>query len=1309
MDKSDGVIESLGEFPLEDCMPKCSTQQKVFLEKYPTYDGRGTVIAVLDTGIDPSLPGLQVTSDGKRKVLEVLDTTGNGDISTDTVVSAVDGYIVGLTGRKLKIPAEWKNPSGKYFIGQKNIYEFYNKELIERITEHKKVKFMASAHNLAVADVRRLLQQHEEEIGGKSEKPEDKRKRDDLIAQIEYLKNTESIVDEGPVADVIVFNDGTKFQTCIDTSYRGRLSLCKLIGDFKETGDVGFINEIDKLSYTVDVKAQGKLTEITVPVGSHGSHVAHIAAACYPEQSKKDGLAPGAQLISICIGDGRLGSTETGAALIRAFNYCIEKKVDVVNLSYGEASTVDNKGKIVDVINNMVNKHGILFISSAGNAGPALTTSGSVGSTTSNVLGIGASITNRMSEAMYSIRQKITPNVYPWSSRGPNKDGFLGVSLIGPGCAVTGVPQYCAKGNQRMNGTSMAGPLVAASVAALLSGMKSVGIPITPYRMKLILENTAIPLKASDPFSQGKGMVSIDDAFEFAKKDPIKSIDTDLTGFQIQIDDGKLKRGIYIRESWQNRKQEYVVKVKPQFKSLCDVDKMINFEKNILLICKDDAICKYPKYLSLQADGSEFSINVDPTQVQKGTVHYAEILAYDSACKQLGPLFSVPITIINPIIVGNDGKFSKKVTALPGIPERTFLKVPNGVDYFDLKIKNEGTGVSKCGIHVVQIFDDNAHRDTETVKQIALNPDAEINIPIRIREGHTAEICLTKTWASDESSNLSLDVQFHGLIPHPHKLTLNSSDGHAKFMLKNTEIKQTVGNISPTLKYCNVSLKPIANKLSPLSTRDLSTDGIQISQMLLTYDLSVSKAAEYTFAYPGLSNELYESPLDHLFIQVFTDTKKYIHSTANYPSRYPIKLEKGEYKILAQLRHSETGVLEKFADLPIVAAYKLAKGIDLEVFNSTADIIIPGAKKTAEIKFLPGESRQFYMSATIPPKTLSEFPVGSYLTGNFTVIRTSLSDTRAIVQYNIQYNITESTKANDKGALVCALTCKHTDEDKKSDDSEVVYNNIVRSALLNGIKNQSTKTKAKFLLDKAIAIKEDAEVYHAYLSKLLQIKNVTSNEIIAVADKIIEFTNLDELYLFFGKKEIQAEESCSIKKKMEKHKKFVVDAFKAKLNIMLDNNLKNTTTTIPKIFREGAVFPQCVETKAVESNGDKSPKSSSSGESTPLEIVEPVANEISTIVTLADIQKEYDILNSLVEESNVKLLPVAIKYNVAQGHFALALASIAKLCEDKKFGNSKVVDEMAKQLVECLEWHHVSAIMSNSKILSKYPTAYRLF
>ena len=86
------------------------------LAQHPHFDGRGQIIAVLDQGVDPGADGLRITTEGKPKVVDILDTTGSGDVDTSKEVKTESDesnrkFITGLTGRKLYLPENWSNPS----------------------------------------------------------------------------------------------------------------------------------------------------------------------------------------------------------------------------------------------------------------------------------------------------------------------------------------------------------------------------------------------------------------------------------------------------------------------------------------------------------------------------------------------------------------------------------------------------------------------------------------------------------------------------------------------------------------------------------------------------------------------------------------------------------------------------------------------------------------------------------------------------------------------------------------------------------------------------------------------------------------------------------------------------------------------------------------------------------------------------------------------------------------------------------------------------------------------------------------------
>ena len=123
---------------------------------------------------------------------------------------------------------------------------------------------------------------------------------------------------------------------CIDTSGTGDLASATLLGTYRNCLKYGTLSDRDKYNYALNIYQEGNLLEIVGQCSGHGTHVASITAANFPYNAERNGIAPGAQIVSVIIGDKRLETMETASAIVRAFIKVIESGCDLINMSYGE-------------------------------------------------------------------------------------------------------------------------------------------------------------------------------------------------------------------------------------------------------------------------------------------------------------------------------------------------------------------------------------------------------------------------------------------------------------------------------------------------------------------------------------------------------------------------------------------------------------------------------------------------------------------------------------------------------------------------------------------------------------------------------------------------------------------------------------------------------------------------------------------------------------------------------------------------------------------------------------------------------------
>ncbi len=286
-------------------MPLSSTGVDKFLRAHPEYDGRGVLIGILDTGIDPSVPGLATTTTGSPKVLDVRDFSGEGTVALSRVAPAGDSVTVG--GRRVggfgRVTA--LNASGPYYAGT----------VAER-----------PLGDPPAADLNR----------------------------------------DGDVNDtlaVVVTRASDGWVLFADTDGDGSLAGEKAVHDYltgRETfgwAPRGLKPRVALAANFTESSGQPAL-DLAFDTFGHGTHVSGIAAGhdMY-EVSGFNGVAPGAQLLGLKIANGANGGISTTGSILRAMDYAVrfarERKLPLVlNMSFGVGNEIEGGARIDAIVDS---------------------------------------------------------------------------------------------------------------------------------------------------------------------------------------------------------------------------------------------------------------------------------------------------------------------------------------------------------------------------------------------------------------------------------------------------------------------------------------------------------------------------------------------------------------------------------------------------------------------------------------------------------------------------------------------------------------------------------------------------------------------------------------------------------------------------------------------------------------------------------------------------------------------------------------------------------------------------------------------
>jgi len=952
-------------FPLSGLLPKLETQAAAFLKEHAEFDGRGVTVAVLDSGVDPGAPGLQWTSDGRPKIVDLIDGTGSGDVQMSAPRAAENGHLTGLTGRRLKLDPSWNSRDQMFRVGVKSGFSFFPSALIGPL---KQARRQRSAQRQL-----QIEQQFEQRLQQAAVRDDPSLRREIGSRRQALATAWKRYRDPGPVYDCVTFHDGSAWRAVVDTDADGDLTDELLMSSFRRQQQYATFPAPADLNFGVNIYDDGRTLSIVTDSGAHGTHVAGIIGGYHPQAPERNGVAPGVQIVSVKIGDPRLGGMESGLALLRAARAVLRHKCDLVNMSFGEPTGTPNRGMLIREFSRLVDENGVLFVASAGNGGPALSTVGAPGGTSSAIIGVGAYVSPLMMTAEYALPQTERELAYTWTSRGPTADGDLGVDIMAPGGAFSSVPAWTRTGSRRMNGTSMAAPNACGCLALLISAARSASLPCPPYAVRRAVQNTARFVETADVFSQGPGLIQVQRAFAYLKTYANRL--EQRIAFDVQVQDSPTRRGVFLRQQHASRqKSRWTIRVKPkwpQHVTTADRQRLqlyLNLESNQPWI-------RCGQHLALTAAGQSFQVEIDPTQLPHG-VHLGSICGRVAGDAAQSVLFKVPITVLR-LQSTPDGRASEELTMRTGDLQRRFFQVPEAATLAVLKLSTDSQAPRRrFVVHAVPHTSGDAFRDRRFRNYVTLKAGRPVTRSFPVVAGETLELCLGQYWSSPGAGSVKYELSFRGLAQRQPLVLAGDA------VAVPVELRAVFGTESlqfrSSLTHCRTLLPVHSVRRDRLQTaRDRAEDRPTLSRLTLSYALLLDTDQNLSLSFPPAQALLYESQWGGCVCHVYDAHRRRVLSDDVFPGTHSLKA--GRYTVELELVANNEADFKIAEQTALVVERKLSRPLSLSVHANRFDALA-ATRPLSQATLERGQHARYYL-ARPPLSALAAFQPGAILVG----------------------------------------------------------------------------------------------------------------------------------------------------------------------------------------------------------------------------------------------------------------------------------------------------------------------------------------